>query len=225
MRADTAAVAAATAAMREDFTNLMGALREQEQVGDARRTAEAAAAAAADTSSLLPKFTAVLEGSASTADQAIAALHAQLKAQSKEQNERLQEVIRDLKADQDAALGEMRAGRDTGGGEPAHVGVKTVPARESKRPFSSATPTPRVPKLPDPDDDDEYAGVHLGDSRLPGLSVPPTGSHVLIFLLAWQTAWRKAKAWILRLVSTWGIRGRICWRRRHDGIWTCAWPY
>eukprot|EP00966_Prymnesium_polylepis_P160628 3713013-Prymnesium_polylepis.1 len=30
---------------------------------------------------------------------------------------------------------------------------------------------------------------------------------------SWWTAWRKAKAWMLRLVSTWVTRGRICWHR------------
>jgi hypothetical protein len=134
----TAGTAEMQAAMREYFANLMGALKEQvkamivplqAQVGGARRTAEAAAAAAADASALMPHITTVLEGSASTADTALATRKAQLEAQSHEQNERLQEVIRDLKVDQDAALGAMRAGRDTGGGGPAHIGAKMAPAR------------------------------------------------------------------------------------------------
>eukprot|EP00966_Prymnesium_polylepis_P084545 1957438-Prymnesium_polylepis.1 len=65
-------------AQGENFANLMGAVQAQvrsmqTQVGDARRTADAAAAAAADATAMMPRLNSVLEGSASATGKALLA--------------------------------------------------------------------------------------------------------------------------------------------------------
>ena len=174
--------------MQQQHRDEMDAI--QAQVIDARRMADAAAA---DVTAMYPRLNSVLEDSASAFDKALLEMSAHMQVQSRAQSEQLREAVISLRAESETALDTVRAGADAAaalGAGPGGLGAgggrlptRTHHALGPKRPFSSATPTPRVPKSPGPDDDDEYDGVRVGDSRLPGMTLPPTGSNVLIFLV------------------------------------------
>ena len=175
-------------AMQQQHRDAMAVV--QAQVGDARRAADAAAT---DANAMYPRLNSVVEGAAFSVDKAIQAMAAHGEAQSRAQGERLQEAVSGLRAECEAALDAMRSGAAaaaTVGATPGGLGAgdgrpstRQTTTLGPKRPLSSTTPTPRVPKSQGSDDGNEYDDVRGGDSRLSGMPSPPTGSTVLIFLV------------------------------------------